>query len=277
ATYNGDGVLVQRGATAYTQDLAAPLSQVLNDGSANSVYGMDRLLTDDGSAQTWYLGDALGSVRMTLNDSGAVQGTVGYDPWGAPQGELLGAFGFTGEVQDDTSGLVHVRARWYDPRQSTFTSRDPFAGFPEMPYRLHPYQYGYSNPALWTDPTGECVGWIWGDPTCRFIGWDRVRRGDLNDTDATPWAGAGGDFTPFIGDMKGLIAFLTGCDLVTDEPLGWWRWAGLFGVSELRHLRQIDALVSVGQFADAAEAGIRVTDRLRGLKYAGRLVDLDNE
>jgi hypothetical protein len=29
ATYNGDGVLVQRGATVYTQDLAAGLSQVL--------------------------------------------------------------------------------------------------------------------------------------------------------------------------------------------------------------------------------------------------------
>ena len=69
ATYNGDGVLAQRGATHYTQDLAAALSQVLNDGSANYVYGMDRLLTDDGSAQTWYLGDALGSVRMTLNDT----------------------------------------------------------------------------------------------------------------------------------------------------------------------------------------------------------------
>ncbi|MCG8351219.1 MAG: hypothetical protein MI924_25895, partial [Chloroflexales bacterium] len=27
--------------------------------------------------------------------------------------------------------------------------------FPETPYSLHPYQYGYSNPALWTDPTGN--------------------------------------------------------------------------------------------------------------------------
>ncbi|MCG8351044.1 MAG: hypothetical protein MI924_25015, partial [Chloroflexales bacterium] len=78
-------MLVQRGATHYTQDLAAALSQVLNDGTANYVYGMDRLMTDDGIAQTWYLGDALGSVRMTLNDSGSLQWTVGYDPWGTPQ------------------------------------------------------------------------------------------------------------------------------------------------------------------------------------------------
>ena len=55
---------------------AAPLSQIHNAGSTNLVYGMDRLLTDDGSAQTWYLGDALGSVRATLDGAGAVQVTV---------------------------------------------------------------------------------------------------------------------------------------------------------------------------------------------------------
>jgi RHS repeat-associated protein len=111
-----------------------------------------------GPVRSWELGDALGSVRMTLDDTGAALGSVGYDPWGTPQGDLLGAFGFTGELQDGASGLVHVRARWYDPGQSTFTSRDPFAGFPATPYSLHPYQYAYSNPALWTDPTGEAVG-----------------------------------------------------------------------------------------------------------------------
>jgi RHS repeat-associated protein len=130
---------------------------VLHDGSANAVYGHERLVTQQGATRTWYVGDALGSVRMTLDGAGAVQGTVGYDPWGTPQGDLLGAFGFTGALQDSASGLVHVRARWYDPGQSTFTSRDPFAGFPATPYSLHPYQYAYSNPALFTDPSGEIV------------------------------------------------------------------------------------------------------------------------
>ena len=78
AAYNGDGVLVQRGATPYTQDLTSALSQVLNDGTANAVYGMDRLLTDDGSAQTWYLGDTLGSVRFLALSAGSVAGSV-YD------------------------------------------------------------------------------------------------------------------------------------------------------------------------------------------------------
>jgi len=94
--YNGDGVLVSDGTTTYVQDLAAPLSQVLTDGTANYVYGHDRLRALGGP---WYVGDALGSVRQTLDDAGAVLATTNYDPWGTPQGTLSGPFGFTGEVQ----------------------------------------------------------------------------------------------------------------------------------------------------------------------------------
>ncbi|NJO08003.1 MAG: hypothetical protein HC876_22175 [Chloroflexaceae bacterium] len=52
---------------------------------------------------------------------------------------------------------MYLRARWYDPASGTFLGRDPFAGYPTIPYSQHPYQYGYSNPALWTDPSGEAV------------------------------------------------------------------------------------------------------------------------
>jgi hypothetical protein len=120
--------------------------------------------------------------------------------------------------------------------------RDPFAGWLELPYSLHPYQYGYSNPVRWTDPSGECVGWIWGDPTCQFIGWERVGRGDLEWEEGRPWGGAAVDFTPGVGDVKGLIEVFTGCDIATGEDLGAWRWAGLLGAGELRHLRHLKAL-----------------------------------
>lgn len=45
---------------------------------------------------------------------------------------------------------------------------------------MHPYQYGYSNPTLYTDPSGECLGYLWGDPKCRFIGWENIKKGHLN-------------------------------------------------------------------------------------------------
>jgi len=97
----------------------------------------------------------LGSVRQTLDDAGAVLATTNYDPWGTPQDTLSAPFGFTGELH--SAGQVYLRARWYAPGQGRFVSEDPFAGFAEMPYSLHAYQYGYSNPVMWTDPSGEVV------------------------------------------------------------------------------------------------------------------------
>ena len=69
----------------------------------------------------------------------------------------MALFGFTGELHHGDQ--VYLRARWYTPGWGTFPSRDPFAGFPEMPYSLHAYQYAYRNPVLWSDPTGE-VPWL---------------------------------------------------------------------------------------------------------------------
>ncbi|NJL33329.1 MAG: hypothetical protein HC893_05055 [Chloroflexaceae bacterium] len=53
--------------------------------------------------------------------------------------------------------LVYLRARWYHPQSGTLTRRDPFGGFAEQPYSLHPYQYAYGNPLRWTDPSGEVI------------------------------------------------------------------------------------------------------------------------
>ncbi|NJL55947.1 RHS repeat-associated core domain-containing protein [bacterium] len=146
--------------TSYTVDLAAPLSQVLSDGSTTYLYGLERLAGVGPTGTEWYLADAIGSVRLTLDDAGQPLGghDLAYTPFGIPQsGAQPALFGFAGEQWDADTGLVYLRARWYDPANGTFLSRDPFEGFPDMPYSQHPYQYGYSNPALWTDPSGEAV------------------------------------------------------------------------------------------------------------------------
>ena len=178
-SYNGDGVLVYDGTTRYTQDLAGPLSQVLQTTqgvtSTHYLYGQERLASVLSGTRTWYVTDALGSVRQTLNNSGAVLGTVNYDPWGTVESGSVPTFGFTGELQDSATGLVNLRARWYSTLNGTFTSRDPFEGNPERPYSLHPYQYGYSDPVLQTDPTGMVVsdgdGGGVGSKACGIINW----------------------------------------------------------------------------------------------------------
>ncbi len=158
--YNGDGVLVAQTVgittTHYTQDLVAPLSQMLSVGDTIYFYGHERLTGQVSGTTTWYSYDGLGSVRQTLDAAGAPLDHTSYDPWGVPQGNAVAPFGFTGELQD-AQGMVYLRARWYTPSNGAFTSRDPFAGFPEQPYSLGFYQYAYSSPVNHTDPTGKVV------------------------------------------------------------------------------------------------------------------------
>jgi RHS repeat-associated protein len=187
-TLDADGVLVGEmtgGSTiSYTQDLASPLSQILQTVQGGTVtdhlYGLDRLASETSGTRTWYSSDALGSLRQTLNASGSVLGSINYDPWGQVESGITPGFGFTGEMQDSL-GMVYLRARWYNPQQGTFTARDPFEGFAEQPYSLHPYQYGLSDPVLMTDPTGRAAAV---DPSggisreaCKAIHW--VWTGDI--------------------------------------------------------------------------------------------------
>jgi RHS repeat-associated protein len=140
--------------TRYTQDLAAPLAQVLSDNTHTYVYGHERLLAVQGDTRTWHLADALGSLRMTLDSTGTPQSLHSYDAWGVVQEGTPAPFGFTGEMQQ--AGLVYLRARWYAAGSGTFTSRDPFAGYSTLPNTLHPYMYAANTPLLYTDPSGRC-------------------------------------------------------------------------------------------------------------------------
>src|SRR6266508_3711297 len=168
-TYNGDGALVAQTAnsitTRYAQDLAAPLSQVLQtQGSTttNYLYGFDRLASVSGSTRTWYVGDALGSVRRTLSDTGAAVGSVvNYDPWGTPEGSAQPTtFGFTGELQDSATGLVNLRARWYHTAQGRFVTQDTWMGEPTRPGTLNRFNYTENNPVNRTDPSGHDWGFL---------------------------------------------------------------------------------------------------------------------
>ena len=157
-SYNGDGVLLSDGATQYTQDLAAPLSQVLatTDGvtTTDYLYGAERLAAVRGGTRIWYGSDALGSARQTLNDAGAVLGSVNYDPWGQVESGSVPMFGFTGEVQD-AAGMVYLRARWYDTDHGTFTTRDSWTGEATVPQTLAYYLYVHADPVNSIDPSGK--------------------------------------------------------------------------------------------------------------------------
>ncbi|NIW44565.1 MAG: DUF3990 domain-containing protein, partial [candidate division Zixibacteria bacterium] len=186
-------------------------------------------------------------------------------------------YGYTGEWWEDEVGLLYLRARWYRPETGSFLSRDPFAGIPEQPYSLHPYQYGYSNPIRYVDPMGLCVradnraagcpdwmaDWVFegidaffnATATPAFAPGLPDQAGNIDDLQqqaeragtgaALPWMGAAVDFTPGYGDVKGFVEVFTGEDLATGEALGTLRYLGLLGVSELRHLRSLEKVTGI--------------------------------
>jgi len=87
--------------------------------------------------------------------------------------------------------------------------------------------------------------------------------------------GLAADFTPGVGDVKGLIEVFTGEDLVTGERLGYWRWLGLLGVSELRHLDEASDALRVGREAlEELPEQLHHVATIRSQKWTGRMAEI---
>ena len=111
---------------------------------------MGRIAENQGGVNEYYLGDALGSVRQLVDDGGETTLARTYEPYGdlaQATGTAQTDFGFTGEFTD-SSGLVYLRARYYDPLSGRFFQIDPSRQEENL------YQYAGSNPVMNIDPSG---------------------------------------------------------------------------------------------------------------------------
>ncbi len=157
--YNGLGDRLTQNGVNYTLDLNADLTQVLTDGTTTYLYGLDRLAERQDETNEYYLGDALESVRQLTNTYGEITLLRNYEPFGRTAQSLGSSqtdYGFTGEFTDAT-GLVYLRARYYQPEVGRFFQIDAWEGDPNSPATLNPYQYGLNNPVRYTDPNGLCT------------------------------------------------------------------------------------------------------------------------
>jgi RHS repeat-associated protein len=104
--------------------------------------------------QTYYYATELpGHVAGLVSSSNQVVNEYRYTPFG----ELLGGFeqvpqplGFTAREQDRESGLVFMRARYYDPQTGRFISEDLIG----LAGGINPYAYVDNDPINFTDPFG---------------------------------------------------------------------------------------------------------------------------
>jgi RHS repeat-associated protein len=132
---------------------------VLKEGTTTYLYGMGYIGQETGGEMTVALADRLGSVRQLITDGQDQTLLQSFDPFGntfTSLGNGESGFGYTGE-QTDGSGLVYLRARYYDPGTGRFITQDPFPGVLSLPATLNGYTYAVNNPISYTDPSGEII------------------------------------------------------------------------------------------------------------------------
>ncbi|MER7901149.1 RHS repeat-associated core domain-containing protein [Streptomyces sp. NPDC096046] len=141
----------------YLTDGTNPLVEQNASGTTTAsvaTSGLDEFLsrTEGGKTQV-YLTDALGTVVGLANTDGTIATTYAYDPNGTPTATgaaTSNPYTFTGR-EDDGTGLLYYRNRYYDPQTGRFISQDPIghAGGTNL------YQYALSSPTAYTDPSGN--------------------------------------------------------------------------------------------------------------------------
>jgi RHS repeat-associated protein len=143
-------------ATNNAIDLAGGLTQVLADSQRTYLYGNGRIAQYRTGGVDYFLGDALGSVRQLVDGNGNVILAKNYEPYG----ELMDStgsgetdYGFTNEFT--SQGLIYLRARWYDPWQGRFISRDTWDGDYTRSLSLNKWIYVKANPINYQDPSGN--------------------------------------------------------------------------------------------------------------------------
>ena len=116
--------------------------------------GIDEFFTrTDGLGVRALLPDALGSTVGLGDSAGTLQTQYTYEPFGfiSQTGTAsTNSYKYTGR-EDDGSGLMYYRARYYQPRLQRFVSEDPIG---LLGGDVNLYGYVANNPVNLTDPFG---------------------------------------------------------------------------------------------------------------------------
>lgn len=69
----------------------------------------------------------------------------------------MSAFGYNAEYFDAATGMIHLRARQYEPTMMRFNQEDIIRGSASDPISLNRYLYCHNNPLSFSDPSGMSI------------------------------------------------------------------------------------------------------------------------
>ena len=159
-TYAADGTKLKTvhkiGGTTTTTDYCGNV--IYENGVQKLLLTEEGYVTLDDNKYHYYLKDHQGNNRVVINQSGAVEETNHYYPFG---GVFAGSnsvqpYKYNGKELDAKKGLnwYDYGARHYDAALGRFHTNDRFA---EKYYSMSPYQYGANNPIRNIDVNGDSI------------------------------------------------------------------------------------------------------------------------
>jgi len=166
--YRHDGMRVEKQVvggltTKYVYDGQTVIGEIRSDGTKRwyvvGAMGYICRIDEDANGQIlardYFVYDGLGSCRALVASNGVVVAKYDYDAYGAirgQEGQRSNNFKYVAQIghpTDEETGLIYMRARYYDPEVGRFVSEDP--GWNGVNW----YQYTEADPINKVDLTGR--------------------------------------------------------------------------------------------------------------------------
>jgi len=155
-------------STKFGYDLSGRLVSETDANGTETLYtyGLERISAQTGNRKTEYVYDGRGSVAAEVSYSNAWYTLGGalskkdivsksYTPFGEQIGEAVSGFGYNGEYYNAATGMIYLRARFYEPEMNRFGQKDILHGNILNIRTLNRYLYVQNDPINYYDPSGE--------------------------------------------------------------------------------------------------------------------------
>ena len=151
--YNAEGLRISKGSTRYHLNEAGQVILETENGTptARMIWVDKPLARKVDDAYYYYIYNAHNDVVAMTDESGNIVKTYEYSAFGTVEnetGSLYNPVKYAGEYQDEETGLIYLRARYYDPGIGRFTQQDPARDGKNW------YVYCNNNPVNYIDKTG---------------------------------------------------------------------------------------------------------------------------
>lgn len=271
-SYDSSGRLIERtGKTGTTQFLYANLSRPLEVSAI--IAGTHTIALDyddhghviayhDGSATTYVVTDARGTPTEYVDSAGDISKAPSRDPFGrrTAQGATPIPIGFASGLEDNTTGIVTLGARAYDPATARWLQPDPSllgGGDSDL------YRYAANDPVDLVDTTGLA-----------FTDWQ-----DWNLAPIGNFAAGFGNAITF--GLTNFINRLTGADNFVDHCSTAYELGMISGVVFVALFASVSA--SIGAAAEITEAteglvgtAVEASQEMELTEAAESYAELDN-